>query len=277
MGLIQDMASLGRRIASYTKTPITKVLEGMREDSKRYYGEITFTTANTGVSIIHRIWVNENNMPYLGNIAQQNLIQNLQSFLVQMSLARDRVSIANYYQKINELEQRYTNAKSVIDKSNIEQQIIKNKRTRITIVNADERLRQCIINARTLYSVIFPKHKFGITASANAFFSNKDKDAVRRYGAQIADMENQLFLLIIHYSITSNKIFIANEFVTKIATHPFIIEPEVTTKLNIWASNYSLSIDDYVQAFIWAYNGQNFTDFPINGRWTIAEQLTHCG
>ncbi|AUH70975.1 hypothetical protein CAB17_02060 [Legionella sainthelensi] len=141
------------------------------------------------------------------------------------------------------------------------------------LIAADTKLKQAINLAKATHEQHFAKETpFSITASGNIFFTEEDKKAVGKYGAKLVEMENQLFVEIIHHSI-ANKVYVDKEFITKIAADPLKIDNEVTQTLNEWAATHSMTVQDYVDAFMWAKNGQSFENFPVSGRWTVAEEL----
>ena len=140
------------------------------------------------------------------------------------------------------------------------------------LVNADKKLRFFIDKSRSLHDELYPEREFCITACGNIFFTEDDKSAVGKYGAQLVEMENSLFIEIIHHSI-ANQLYISREHITKIAADPLKIEDHVSSRLNEWASSYTMTVDDYVDAFMWANSGQSFSKFPDSGRWTAAEEL----
>ncbi len=116
-------------------------------------------------------------------------------------------------------------------------------------------------------------YQFNMTGCGGIFFGENDKEAMTRFGANLVEMENSLFLQIINHNIANN-VFIAEQYITKLAADPKQIDRIITNTLNQWATNHRMTIDDYVDAFMWFKDGQPFDNrFPNSGRWTVAEQL----
>ena len=378
--MVHDMAELSRKLAAYTGKPTTELILGLK---KRYYGEITFGTANTGVAMIHRMETDAQREPFIGDDGQIALLSNLQNFLKEMSSV-DQPSFAEAYEQttngLNEkvglvgleidqtTKKMYKLLKETLDnetksdladielainnirnnikdslkllftdsltdlvvieklKTNIQKleeeisiqrglqqeivdeftingpkllkddklseykllnenllklegqiqginnELIKTRSINDEYKTADRILRYHIEKDKQIYNEMFPTQQFGVTASGNIFFTDKDKESVGHYGAKTVEMENHLFIQIINHSV-ANKIYIDKEYITKIAADPLKIESHISEALNDWAKEHTMTVNDYVEAFMWADNGQSFKDFPMSGRWTAAEKL----
>ncbi|WP_225316731.1 hypothetical protein [Legionella longbeachae] len=378
IGMVHDIAELARNAAAYTGQSTKDIMEGMDPSEKRYYGEITFGNPSSGVSTMHRINVDENGKPFVGNDGQSNLLKSLQHFIAQMSeLSEKEEEYQGHVRRLTKtLHKMERNASQIADKINhllvnnlseeeiIQLTLIKDEierldkaiqersnfilnhlghdvevyeeltkmikqdeaeiqsliemqniiydgvsqqlhgrdlqtyhnlredldevneqipelsagvgnmiRHHMELIAADTKLKQAINLAKATHQLHFARETpFSITASGNIFFTEDDKKAVGKYGAKLVEMENQLFVEIIHHSI-ANKVYVDKEFITKIAADPLKIDNEVTQKLNEWAATHSMTVQDYVDAFMWAKNGQSFEHFPESGRWTVAEEL----
>ncbi|HAU1153033.1 TPA: hypothetical protein JBI12_14000 [Legionella pneumophila] len=154
----------------------------------------------------------------------------------------------------------------------IENEILSLNKNYQTLKRADDKLKLQIQKAKELYNDFYPRHAFTVTASGNIFFTEEDKKAVGRYGAKTVEMENSLFVQLVNRLI-ANRIFVDEEFITKIAADPLKIESEVVKQLDEWAVQYTMTVSDYVDAFLWANQGQSFDNFPASGRWDVAERL----
>ncbi|ARB93151.2 hypothetical protein [Legionella longbeachae] len=378
IAMVHDIAELARNAAAYTGQSTKDIMGGMDPSEKRYYGEITFGNPSSGVSTMHRINVDENGKPFVGNDGQSNLLKSLQHFIAQMSelSEKEEEHHENVRRLTTTLHQMERNASQIADKINhllvnnlseeeiIQLTLIKDEierldkaiqersnfilnhlghdvevyeeltkmikqdeaeiqsliemqniiydgvsqqlhgrdlqtyhnlredldevneqipelsagvgnmiRHHMELIAADTKLKQAINLAKATHQLHFARETpFSITASGNIFFTEDDKKAVGKYGAKLVEMENQLFVEIIHHSI-ANKVYVDKEFITKIAADPLKIDNEVTQKLNEWAATHSMTVQDYVDAFMWAKNGQSFEHFPESGRWTVAEEL----
>ncbi|VEB38717.1 coiled-coil protein [Legionella sainthelensi] len=378
IAMVHDIAELARNAAEYTGQTTQDIMAGMDPKDKRYYGEITFGNPSSGVATMHRINVDENGKPFIGNDGQSNLLKSLQHFIAQMSelsekeeeyqghvrrltktlhqmernasqtadkinhllvnnlseedaiqltLIKDEIEkldkaiqersnfIMNHlghdvevYEELTEMiKQDEAEIQSLIEMQNMiydnvsqqlhgkDLQTYQSLREDLDEVNdqipelstaigkmiqhhmelttADTKLKQAINLAKATHEQHFAKETpFSITASGNIFFTEEDKKAVGKYGAKLVEMENQLFVEIIHHSI-ANRVYVDKEFITKIAADPLKIDNEVTQTLNEWAATHSMTVQDYVDAFMWAKNGQSFENFPESGRWTVAEEL----
>ena len=135
-------------------------------------------------------------------------------------------------------------------------------------------LRSEIARLREIQSTINPRRPFVITASGNVFFNHAEKESVHQFGAVLVEMENQLFKQTIHKAITDG-CYIQSELITKIAADPVCIPAEVTAELNTWASQCSMTLDDYVSAYMWASTGkkQDMQNIPSCGLWPPANKL----
>lgn len=142
------------------------------------------------------------------------------------------------------------------------------------LYNSHEALTTEIEKAKESYRIFFDQDNFSITGAGNIFFTEGDKQAVSQFGAKEVEMENSLFLQIIHFAV-ANRMFIDEEYITKIAADPLLIETKITESLNEWAATYTMSLDDYVDAYMWALQGQTFDPkkFPKSGHWKGAEEL----
>ncbi|MCP0913474.1 coiled-coil domain-containing protein 30 [Legionella sp. 27cVA30] len=389
INMVHDVANLARLAADATDHSSVKVMEKMRPEDKRYYGEITYGTPNSGIFTIHRMSDDKEGQPFEGNSGQNRLQKELQLFLQQMSIGYKKhaeelhkfmetndvyyenqqklsekinrllthplsqevqvltTEVQEAYQKcaaelsecygmmqhllkvyaqshhdariqrychdnINALNTQIHQLQSqrnellethikdlenhdefkfkaqalsghlrtfYTDLIDIEKEIARKNKSiyqKINYKDADIALQNHIVSDKKMYEAFFKKeasdYEFSITASGNLFFTEHDKKAVGRYGAKTVEMENQLFLQIIHHSI-ANHIYIAEEHITKIAADPLEIDPFVSRELNAWANDHTMTVQDYVDAFMWANNGQSFDDFPESGRWTTAENL----
>lgn len=208
---------------------------------------------------------------------------------MEKKIITNDVLITRYCEEKNELMQSASGTLTGDDKLNYERlndevnslsaslnnqslNLVKIMHQNTELVNADKKLRFFIDKSKSVHDEVHPGHEFAITACGNIFFTEHDKTAVGRYGAQLVEMENSLFVEIIHHSI-ANQLYVDKQFITKIAADPLKIEDHVSGVLNHWASTYTMSVDDYVDAFMWANSGQSFSAFPESGRWTVAEDL----
>jgi hypothetical protein len=139
-----------------------------------------------------------------------------------------------------------------------------------------ERLHQEIVFLKDTEKKINPRHPFRITASGNIFFNHAEKESVHQFGAELVEMENQLFKQTIHKAI-SEGCYIESELVTKIAADPVCIPEQATHRLNEWAKLCSMSLNDYVEAYLWATSGtkQDMQNIPKSGLWQPANDLVN--
>lgn len=190
---------------------------------------------------------------------QRQLLDNAAKRLVD----EDAITYYQLTQDINSLNEQ---------SAKIEKEIVQTMNYFTQLNSADQMLKTCIESRKSIHEKHHSDSEFSITACGNLFFTEHDKKAVGHYGAKLVEMENQLFVEIINRAI-ANQLYVDREFITKIAADPLKIEDDVSRALNEWAKDHSMSVDDYVDAYMWAKKGQSFDDFPDSGRWTVAEKL----
>ena len=142
--------------------------------------------------------------------------------------------------------------------------------------SADTKLRNEIEKHKRIHQRQEPNQEFNLTGCGAYFFTEKDKRAVAAYGGKSVEMENQLFAQMIHRSVV-NQLYVDNQYITKLTADPSEIDPEVSHELNTWANTATMTMDEYVEAFIWARHGQRVDKVPNSGRWDVAETLTKAG
>ncbi|EEZ97053.1 hypothetical protein LLB_2255 [Legionella longbeachae D-4968] len=120
IGMVHDIAELARNAAAYTGQSTKDIMEGMDPSEKRYYGEITFGNPSSGVSTMHRINVDENGKPFVGNDGQSNLLKSLQHFIAQMSeLSEKEEEYQGHVRRLTKtLHKMERNASQIADKIN---------------------------------------------------------------------------------------------------------------------------------------------------------------
>lgn len=140
------------------------------------------------------------------------------------------------------------------------------------LLSADNQLRYEIKKYTQFHQRLEPTKPFEISGCGAFFFTDPDKRAMAAYGTKSAEMENQLFVQMVNYCILNN-LYVENQYISKLAADPMQIEPEVSQNLNKWAKEATMTVDEYVAAFMWAKNGQHVDAVPECGRWGIAEEL----
>ena len=212
------------------------------EDQKIYYGEITFGTIEGGVRTITRSTLEEDNpgLQWKGAAGQQKAIKWIIDRLQQMVCS---------------------NLGSPANRS---------------IEAAHKRLTLEIKKARDAFTHQ-RKHgaEFTITASANLFFTEQIKNAVASYGAKTVEMEKQIIIYMLNTILRRPQagIHLNKTFITKIAADPNKISAETVAILDAWTENATMSLDDYMDAYIWNRNGSRFRDVPPSAAWTAVSTL----
>ncbi|HAU1153032.1 TPA: hypothetical protein JBI12_13995 [Legionella pneumophila] len=102
ISMVHDVAELARRASLYTGQKSTEIIGQMDPQLKRYYGEITFATSNSGIAVAHRMDTRADGTKYTGDSGQAELVKALQSFLGKMS----RVNHEEFEKEMNALLER---------------------------------------------------------------------------------------------------------------------------------------------------------------------------
>lgn len=144
----------------------------------------------------------------------------------------------------------------------------------MTLDEANNKLRRSIQWGSTLFQIMNPDGEYNIAACSSFPLTDDDKEVFSKYGAECTDVPNRLFVPMPGHS-APNRMFINDNYFYRIASTPFILEIDIYEFLNKWADEYTMTVQDYVDAYFWVNENQSIINFPESGRWTVAETLYH--